>query len=95
MRKLSHLPKMIRQLADGYSIWPLRNNLLSNEIRRIKHNPLEARMVPEAGFIENIREFIVGNYRIIFELKDSKAYLLTIHHNARNLNKKSIFEQLK
>lgn len=65
------------------------------EIRRIKNNPMEARMVPETGFVENIREFIVGNYRIIFQLKNSKAYLLTIHHNARNLNIKSILEQLK
>ncbi|MEK7718538.1 MAG: type II toxin-antitoxin system RelE/ParE family toxin [Bacteroidota bacterium] len=66
-----------------------------HEIRRIKHNPMEARMVPEAGFVENIREFIIGNYRIIFELKDSKAYLLTIHHNSRDLNKSSLFEKLK
>jgi plasmid stabilization system protein ParE len=65
------------------------------EIRRIERNPKEARMVPEAGYLENIREFIVGNYRIIFQLKNNQAYLLTIHHNSRNLRKKSLLEQLK
>lgn len=65
------------------------------EIRRIERNPKEARMVPEAGYLENIREFIVGNYRIIFKLKNNQAYLLTIHHNSRNLRKKSLLEQLK
>jgi len=65
------------------------------EIRRIERNPKEARMVPEAGYLENIREFIVGNYRIIFQLKNNRAYLLTIHHSSRNLRKKSLLEQLK
>ena len=52
-------------------------------------------MVPEAGYLEDIREFILGQYRIIFQLKGDKAYLLTIHHNSRDLRKKSLLEQLK
>ncbi len=66
-----------------------------HEIRRIERNPKEARMVPEAGYLTNIREFITGNYRIIFQLKNNQAFLLTIHHNSRNLKKRSLFSQLK
>jgi len=65
------------------------------EIKRIENNPREARMVPEAGYLDNIREFILGQYRIIFQLKGDKAYLLTIHHSSRDLKKKSLLSQLK
>lgn len=68
---------------------------IRKEIKRIENNPRAARKVPEAGFLDNIRELITGNYRIIFQLKDDKAYLLTIHHSSRNLRKKSLLEQLK
>jgi plasmid stabilization system protein ParE len=66
-----------------------------HEIRRIERNPQEARMVPEAGYLENIREFIVGNYRIIFQLKNNQAYLLAIHHSSRNLKKRTLFSYLE
>jgi len=65
------------------------------EIKRIEHNPKEARKVPEAGYLDEIREFILGPYRIIFQIKEDKAYLLTIHHSSRNLRKKSLLEQLR
>ena len=65
------------------------------EIKRIEKNPKEARMVPEAGYLNDIREFILGQYRIIFQLKEDNAYLLTIHHSSSDLKKKSLFEQLK
>jgi len=65
------------------------------EIKRIEKNPKEARMVPEAGYLEEIREFILGQYRIIFQLKGDNAYLLTIHHSSRDLRKKFLLEELK
>ena len=65
------------------------------EIKRIEKNPKEARKVPEAGYLDDIREFILGQYRIIFHLKGDEAYLLTIHHSSRNLKKKSLLEKLK
>lgn len=51
---------------------------IRKEIKRIEINPKAARKVPEAGFLDNIREFITGNYRIIFQLNGDKAYLLTV-----------------
>jgi toxin ParE1/3/4 len=65
------------------------------EIKRIERNPMEARKVPEAGYLDEIREFILGQYRIIFQVKGNTAYLLTIHHSSRDLKKKSLLEQLR
>ncbi len=65
------------------------------EIKRIGINPFAARKVPEAGYNNHIREFITGNYRIIFQIIDNKCYLLTIHHTSRNLKKKSLLAQLR
>ena len=65
------------------------------EIKRIELNHSEARKVPEAGYLDDIREFISGHYRIIFQVKGNKAYLLTIHHSSRDLRKKSLLEQLR
>ncbi|MCK9400508.1 MAG: type II toxin-antitoxin system RelE/ParE family toxin [Bacteroidales bacterium] len=64
------------------------------EIKRIEHSPKAARMVPEAGYDPEIREFILGQYRIIFQFKEKKAFLLTIHHSSRNLKKKSLLAQV-
>ena len=65
------------------------------ETKRIGINPLAAWKVPEAGYNNHIREFITGNYRIIFQIKGNKCYLLTIHHTSRNLRKKSLLAQLR
>ena len=65
------------------------------EIKRIEKNPMTARMVPEAGYLDEIREFLLGQYRIIFQLKGDQAFILTIHHSARDLRKESLLKQLK
>jgi plasmid stabilization system protein ParE len=65
------------------------------EIKRIEHNPKSARMVPEAGYDPEIREFILGQYRIIFQLREEIAYLLTIHHSSRNLKKKALLAEIR
>lgn len=46
--------------------------------------PLSGRMVPELE-IENVRELIEGNYRIIYEVKSaSRIEILSVLHGARN-----------
>ncbi len=52
---------------------------------RLASNPRLGRMVPELG-IENIREVIVGNYRVIYRLREDDVHLLTVHHGARLLD---------
>jgi len=47
--------------------------------------PLSGRTVPELGNA-NIREIIVGSYRVIYRIRHDDVHLLTVHHGARILN---------
>lgn len=52
----------------------------------ISSNPLAGRIVPEIAE-HHIREVIVGNYRIIYEIIDDKRLdVLTVHHSSRLLS---------
>lgn len=60
-----------------------------DSVRRIKIFPKSGRVVPEINQ-ENIREIILGNYRIIYRLKNNYVEILTVYHSARLLDKDSI-----
>ncbi len=47
--------------------------------------------MPELG-IDNIREVILGNYRIIYRIREEQVQLLTVHHAARLLDVRKIEE---
>lgn len=47
--------------------------------------PMSGRIVSEFKQ-ENIRELVVGSYRIIYRIKEDVAELLTIHHSAQLLS---------
>ena len=54
----------------------------------LKKQPALGRVVPEIAE-ENIRELILGNYRIIYRIvSTSRIDILTIHHSARDLSQK-------
>lgn len=53
------------------------------KISRLQRFPRSGRMVPELGRPE-IREVIVGDYRIIYKI-ESRISILTIFHGAKNL----------
>ena len=36
--------------------------------------------------MENIREILHGNYRVIYRLTDDSLQILTVHHSARLLD---------
>ncbi|MFC2131201.1 type II toxin-antitoxin system RelE/ParE family toxin [Bacteroidota bacterium] len=51
----------------------------------LKSNPKIGRIVAEMN-IENIREIIKGNYRIIYIIKEkANIEILTVHHSAKEL----------
>jgi plasmid stabilization system protein ParE len=56
---------------------------------RLASFPRLGRAVPESG-IENIREVIVGSYRVIYRIRQDEVHLLTVHHGARLLNASKI-----
>lgn len=62
-------------------------------VRRLESFPESGRIVPEIKQ-QNILEIILGNYRIIYRLKDDCAEILTVYHSARLLDNNSITEAL-
>jgi len=52
---------------------------------RLADYPRSGRVVPELG-IENIREILVGSYRVIYRVRQDIVHLLTVHHGARPLD---------
>ena len=51
-------------------------------VERLETYPLSGRVVPELGD-ENVREIIVGNYRVIYEVDSSGVTIQTVLHGAR------------
>jgi plasmid stabilization system protein ParE len=52
---------------------------------RLADFPQSGRKVPELG-IANLRETIVGSYRLIYRARQDSVQLLTVHHGARLLD---------
>jgi toxin ParE1/3/4 len=55
---------------------------LFDATQRLELFPLSGRIVPEIGR-EDIREIILGEYRIVYRLKGEKALLVTVFRSSR------------
>jgi addiction module RelE/StbE family toxin len=53
-------------------------------VDRLEMFPLSGRVVSEIDRQE-IREVILGNYRIVYRLKEDETEILTVHHGAQLL----------
>ncbi len=40
--------------------------------------------------IDNIREIILGNYRLIYRIKEDEVQIVTVHHGAQLLDANKI-----
>jgi len=56
-----------------------------NATDRLEIFPESGRKVPEINQ-QNIREIILGNYRIIYRLQGDEVQVLTVYHSARLLS---------
>ncbi len=56
---------------------------------RLIDHPRSGRIVPEFSQ-EHLREVLLGNYRIIYRLRNEEAQVLTVHHGARLLDSSSL-----
>jgi plasmid stabilization system protein ParE len=65
--------------------WRRRSPTESSATDKLESFPRSGRIVPELG-IENIREILVGSYRIIYRIRYDDVHLLTVHHGARLLD---------
>lgn len=54
---------------------------------RLAEFPHLGRIVPELE-IESIREIILGNYRLIYRIREDEVHVVTVHHGARLLDAK-------
>jgi toxin ParE1/3/4 len=52
---------------------------------RLAEFPRSGRVVPELD-VEEIREIILGNYRLIYRIREDEVQVLTVHHGARLLD---------
>jgi toxin ParE1/3/4 len=52
--------------------------------RSLDELTLRGRVVPELGE-PNVRELLIGNYRLIFEVHEKTVYILGLIHGARDL----------
>jgi toxin ParE1/3/4 len=55
------------------------------QVEKLSRFPERGRMVPEVGD-KTIREIIMGNYRIIYRLKDREISILTLRHVRQELS---------
>lgn len=53
-------------------------------VERLRHVPRAGRMVPEYAR-EDLREFIFGNYRIVYRIRDEIVEVAAVVHGARQL----------
>ena len=60
-------------------------------VERLEAFPESGRMVPEVGQ-ENIREIILGNYRVIYRILNGDVEILTVYHSARLLDRSKLFQ---
>ncbi len=52
---------------------------------KLEDHPKIGRQVPEAN-LDNVRELIFQNYRIIYLIKHKVIYIITVIHDSRDLN---------
>jgi len=49
--------------------------------------PTRGRIVPEFKRTENLRELLIGNYRLVYRIKKSSIEIITVFEGHRQLNK--------
>ncbi len=65
-------------------------NKIYSKAQKIPDNPYLGRIVPEIN-INTIREIIIGNYRLIYKVKnDEQIDILRIYHSARILKQENL-----
>ncbi|MBN1459960.1 MAG: type II toxin-antitoxin system RelE/ParE family toxin [Armatimonadetes bacterium] len=76
--------RAIRQFIERDS--PRYGRLVAERLfdatQRLEDFPLSGRVVPELGRVD-VREIIIGEYRIVYRLKGEAALLLTVFRSSR------------
>jgi len=59
--------------------------IVKEKIKSLESNPRRGRKVPEYEGEKEIREILLGSYRIIYEIDKNQIYVLYVYHGARLL----------
>ena len=91
-RSLTDLKSIAEYISqDSVKYASLTIERILDVIVHIENNPRIGRMVPEAGRYDQIREVILGYYRIIYKIKSPQiVHILTIHHSSKKLRQTSL-----
>ncbi|MEI7015030.1 type II toxin-antitoxin system RelE/ParE family toxin [Leptospira licerasiae] len=86
LRAKSDLQDIYDYIAKDSEIYALNViNKIIDVVENVPTFPLMGRVVPEFN-IENLRERLSGNYRIVYRINNSQNIeIVTIHHSARLL----------
>ena len=81
-RDLEHIGEHIAEDSPGYAAAFMRR--VRDRARSLEELAERGRVVPELDQPE-VRELIVGSYRLIYEIKEENVYVLGLIHGARDL----------
>jgi len=80
-----HLDAIYRHIAKNSEVYAKRVvDVITRRSIQMGTFPLSGRIVPEYE-IEQIREVIVGSYRIIYYIKPDQIDVLAVLHGAQNV----------
>ncbi len=91
-RSLTDLKSIAEYISqDSIKYASLTLERILNVTKHLENNPRIGRMVPEVGRSDQIREIILGNYRIIYNISGPQTiHILTVHHSSRRLRQTSL-----
>ena len=74
---------------DSFSYAQIHAQRIFETIKRLEHFPESGRIVPEINNPQ-IREIILGDYRIIYRCRKNIVEIITVYHASRLLNPNTI-----
>lgn len=87
---LKNIGEFIAKDSEKYAVLTVRKIRLTAKL--LKVYPFLGRIVPEIG-ISEIRELIIGNYRLIYKISPDQVSIITVH-NSSKLIFKEIFHPI-
>jgi addiction module RelE/StbE family toxin len=84
LKDLDSIDDYISQDSPYYAQKTIENIL--ERVKILLSHPESGRIVPEFEKKE-IRELIIGNYRIVYKIYPKKISILRVHHAARDMSK--------
>jgi len=91
-RSLTDLKSIAEYISqDSIKYASLTLERILDVTKHLENNPRIGRMVPEVGRKDQIREIILRNYRIIYNITSPQIiHILTVHHSSKRLRQTSL-----